>query len=106
VQALNNYAKKYPAQVIHKKIFPITAQEYVSAAVFALTIFNGADQALFRIFKNAEWDLPELNKKGSNSAAISANKTSSGEAFYSSMHTNQIRALSHFMKPTYAVKRT
>ena len=81
VQAMNDYAVKHPELVTHKKIFPITPQEYVSSAVFALTIFNGADQALFRIFKNAEWELPELNKKGSNTAAISATKTTSGEAF-------------------------
>ena len=81
VQALNAYAKKNPAEVLHKKIFPVTLKEYVSSAVFALTIFNGADQALVRIFNNNEWTAPELNKKGSNSAAISASKTTTAEAF-------------------------
>jgi acyl-homoserine-lactone acylase len=81
LQGLNNYAKQHPEEIIHKKIFPITAKEYVSSSVFALTIFNGADKALIRIFNNSEWELPELNKKGSNSAAISASKTSTGEAF-------------------------
>ena len=78
---LNDYAKKHPEEIIHKKIFPVTAKEYVSSSVFALTIFNGADQALIRIFNNSEWEAPELNKKGSNSAAISASKTTTGEAF-------------------------
>jgi len=81
VQGLNKYAEKHPEEVLHKKIFPVTAKEYVSSSVFALTIFNGADKALFRIFNNTEWEAPELNKKGSNSAAVSDSKTTTGEAF-------------------------
>jgi len=81
LQGLNTYAEKHPEEIIHKKIFPVTAKEYISSSVFALTIFNGADQALIRIFNNKEWESPELNKKGSNSAAISSSKTTPGEAF-------------------------
>ncbi len=81
VQGLNDYAKKHPEEVLHPKLFPVTLKEYVSSAVFALTIFNGADQALLRIFNNSEWESPELNNKGSNAAAVNASKTSSGETF-------------------------
>ena len=81
LQGLNDYAKKHPEEILHKGIFPVTPKEYVSSSVFALTIFNGTDKALFRIFNNKEWEAPELNKKGSNSAAISASKTTTGEAF-------------------------
>ncbi len=81
VQGLNAYAQKHPEEILHKKIFPVTQKEYISSAVFALTIFNGADQALFRIFNNKEWLAPEVDKKGSNSAAINANKTTTGESF-------------------------
>ena len=81
LQGLNDYAKKHPEEILHRGIFPVTAKEYVSSSVFALTIFNGADQALMRIFNNREWEAPELNKKGSNSSAISASKTTTGEAF-------------------------
>lgn len=81
LQGLNDYATKHPGEILHKNIFPVTAKEYVSSAVFALTIFNGADQALMRIFSNKEWEAPELNKKGSNSSAIHASKTTTGEAF-------------------------
>jgi len=81
LQGLNDYAKKHPGEVLHKKIFPVTPKEYVASSVFALTIFNGADQALIRIFNNNEWEVPDFNKKGSNSAAVRASKTTSGEAF-------------------------
>jgi len=81
IQGLNDYAKKHPEEILHKGIFPVSAKEYIASSVFALTIFNGADQALIRIFNNSEWEAPELNKKGSNSAAISPSKTTTGEAF-------------------------
>jgi acyl-homoserine-lactone acylase len=81
VQGVNAYAAVHKNELLSKKIFPITEKEYVSSSVFALTIFNGADQALFRIFNNKEPEAPELNKKGSNSFAISNTKTSTGESF-------------------------
>lgn len=81
VAGLNDYATKHPAEVLHKKIFPVTVKDYIASAVLALTVFNGADGALQRIFNNAEWEVPELNKKGSNSAAIHPSKTTTGEAF-------------------------
>ena len=81
VQGLNDYAKKHPEEILHKKIFPVTVKEYISSSVFALTIFNGADQALFRIFNNSEWEAPELNKKGSNSAAVHPVKNNNRRSF-------------------------
>ena len=81
VQALNHFAVTHPGEVLHKKLFPVTSKDYVASSVFALTIFNGADKALQRIYNNEEWEAPELNKKGSNSFAIHASKTSTGDAF-------------------------
>ncbi|MEY2916779.1 MAG: hypothetical protein RIS73_493 [Bacteroidota bacterium] len=81
VQAFNHYAATHPDEVLHKKLFPITVKDYVASSVLALTVFNGADAALQRIFNNTEWQAPELNKKGSNSSAIHSSKTTSGEAF-------------------------
>jgi acyl-homoserine-lactone acylase len=81
VQALNNYAVTHADEVLHKNLFPITSKDYIASSVLALTVFNGADGALQRIFNNTEWEAPELNKKGSNSAAIQNTKTTTGEAF-------------------------
>ncbi len=81
VQGINAYAATHKSELINKNIFPITEKEYVSSSVFALTIFNGADKALQRIFSDSEPLAPELNKKGSNSFAISNSKTTTGEAF-------------------------
>ena len=81
VQGLNDYAARHPREVLHKKIFPVTAKQYIASSVLALTIFNGAGDALQRIFNNKEHTLPELGQKGSNSSAIHPSKTSTGEAF-------------------------
>ena len=81
VQALNHYAATHPKEVLHKKLFPVTVKDYIASSVLALTVFNGADGALQRIFNNAEWLAPELNKKGSNSSAVHSSKTTTGEAF-------------------------
>ena len=81
VQALNTYATTHPEEVLHKNLFPITSKDYIASSVLALTVFNGADGALQRIFNNTEWEAPELNKKGSNSTAVHSTKTITGEAF-------------------------
>ncbi len=81
VQGINAYAKAHPHELLHKKIFPITMQEYVSSTVLALTVFNGADKALAAIFNNSEDVIQELNKKGSNAIAVHPSKTNTGEAF-------------------------
>ncbi len=81
VQALNDYASTHPSEVLTKKLFPVTTKDYISSSVLALTVFNGAGDALQKIFSNQIPSLPELDKKGSNSIAVHPSKTISGEAF-------------------------
>ena len=81
LQGLNKYAATHPGELMLKNLFPVTAKEYIASSVLALTIFNGADAAMMRIFSNKEWQAPEENKKGSNAIAVHPSKTSSGEAF-------------------------
>jgi acyl-homoserine-lactone acylase len=81
IQGINNYAKKHPEEVLNNKIFPLTPQELVASSVLALTVFNGADDAMKNIFANTIPTLPELNKKGSNAIAVHPSKTTTGEAF-------------------------
>ncbi len=81
VQSINRYAALHPDELLHKKLFPITNKDLIASSVFALTIFNGGDKALERIYNNAEAEAPELNKKGSNAFAIHSSKTTTGESF-------------------------
>ena len=86
VQGVNEYAAKHPGEVLHKKIFPITVKEYIASSVLAVTVFNGAGEALQRIFGNKEFTVPVpiaigMDKKGSNSSAVHNSKTTTGENY-------------------------
>lgn len=80
-QALNDFAKKYPGRVRHKKIFPVTVKEYIASSVLALTVFNGVEGPLGAIFGNRITTLPEMQDKGSNAAAVHGSKTNTGDNF-------------------------
>ena len=81
VQGVNDYASKHPGEILHKKIFPVTTKEYIASSVLAVTVFNGAGEALQRIYGNREFTVPELDKKGSNSFAVHHSKTTTGENY-------------------------
>jgi acyl-homoserine-lactone acylase len=81
VQGVNDYAKAHPAEVVVKGTFPVTPKEYIATTVFSLSVFNGAEGALTRIFNNVVPDPPAPDgKKGSNAFAIHGTKSASGEA--------------------------
>ena len=66
-----------------ENLFPITSQDYIATSVLALTVFNGADDMLRRIYANKIWLAPDINNtnKGSNSMSVHPSKTTTGEAF-------------------------
>ncbi len=81
VQGLNDYAAKYPEEVLHKDLFPLTIQDYIASSVLALTIFNGADRMLAAIYSNNMNQVIDYDKMGSNAIAVHPSKTITGEAF-------------------------
>ncbi|MEP6674379.1 MAG: penicillin acylase family protein [Ferruginibacter sp.] len=82
VQGINDYAASHPDEVLTKKLFPITTEDYVASSVLALTVFNGGGAALQQIFANQVPSLPFTNEqKGSNGIAVHSSKTTTGESF-------------------------
>jgi acyl-homoserine-lactone acylase len=81
VQGLNDYAEKYPEEVLHKDLFPITEQDYIASSVLALTVFNGADRVLGAIYTNNMNPIIDYDKMGSNAIAVHPSKTATGEAY-------------------------
>jgi acyl-homoserine-lactone acylase len=82
VQGLNDYAVKHKDKWLVKNLFPVTAKDYIAASVLALTVFNGADDALRQIYANQVITVPEISTtKGSNSIAVHPTKTTTGEAY-------------------------
>ena len=83
VQGLNDYAMKHKEEWLHKNIFPVTTEDYIASSVLALTVFNGADDMLRRIYANRIWLAPDINNtnKGSNAMSVHPSKTTTGDAF-------------------------
>jgi acyl-homoserine-lactone acylase len=81
IQGINAYAKSHPNEVLVKNLFPVTAKEYIAASVLALTIFNGADDALSKIFNNKVQTITLPGEKGSNAIAVNSVKTGIAETF-------------------------
>lgn len=81
VQGINDYANAHPDEVLVKGTFPVTTKEYIAATVLALSVFNGAEGALIRMFNNRVPDPPVQNdNKGSNAFSIHGNRSASGES--------------------------
>lgn len=81
VQGINDYANAHPEEVLVKGTFPVTTKEYIASTILALSVFNGAEGALIRMFNNRVPDPPVQNyNKGSNAFSIHGKKSASGEA--------------------------
>ena len=80
---LNAYAKKYPEQILEKKLFPLTVKKLLRYTQLQLFISNEADKLVSGIVNNSlSWPYKiEEDSKGSNLLAISRNRTGSDETF-------------------------
>ena len=81
VQGLNAYAKAHPGEVKYKQAFPFDEKEYMTAAVFSISLFCGVDNVLPQILGGKVTTIPGFNTQGSNSFAFNSTKTTTGENF-------------------------
>ena len=49
---INAYAREHPKKVIHKKIFPVTVNEVVTAYVLSLTVMSSVDRIVGDLVNN------------------------------------------------------
>lgn len=79
IDGLNAYAKTHPEEVLIKKSFPLTMEDYLSSILLSLSVISGADDVISSIVSG------EIEKskapKGSNAFAIASWKTTDGSAF-------------------------
>lgn len=80
VAGLNAYAKAFPGQIKYKKAFPFNEKEYLTAVVFSISIFCGADHVLPQILSGKIATIG-FTSKGSNAFAFHPSRTTTGEAF-------------------------
>lgn len=79
IMGLEAYANAHPKEVLNKHVFPITIEEYLSATVFSVAVFCGVDKTLPKILNGSIPQLAGFTGEGSNTFAIHANKSTTGE---------------------------
>ncbi|WP_375577860.1 penicillin acylase family protein [Marivirga tractuosa] len=80
IQGINSYAHHHKKEVLHRKLFPVTEDDMLTAFVLSLSAMSGADKVLGDIVANKSFNNPYVGI-GSNGIAISKSKTTSGESF-------------------------
>jgi len=82
LQGINRYAAFHPSEILIKKSFPISMNDYVSSLILSLSVISGADGVIKDIYSGkVEQKGAEFQIKGSNAFAFSSAKTTSGESF-------------------------
>ncbi len=79
LDGLNSYARQHPEEVLVKKSFPASMEDYLSSVVLSLSVISGVDSEIKKILsRNIE---TSEGIKGSNAFAIATWKTTTGESF-------------------------
>jgi acyl-homoserine-lactone acylase len=79
LMGLEDYAKSHPKEVLNKHVFPISVEDYISTTMFSIAVFSGVERTLPQILNGSITKLPGFTGEGSNSFAVSAKKSASGE---------------------------
>jgi acyl-homoserine-lactone acylase len=79
LEGINRYAELHPEEVLVKKSFPISMNDYVSSQILSLSVISGADGVIKDIYSGKI--ISEMEVKGSNAFAFSSAKTTTGETF-------------------------
>jgi acyl-homoserine-lactone acylase len=81
VQAVNDFAAKYPKEVLCKKALPFTPLDLIKGSVLTTSLFAGVGLTLKAIRENRIEDFIAINEVGSNSIAVSPSRTEDGKAW-------------------------
>jgi acyl-homoserine-lactone acylase len=79
LMGLEAYAKAHPNEVLNKNVFPVSVEDYLATTVFSVAVFCGVDKALPKILDGSIPHLPGFTGEGSNTFAIHASKSTTGE---------------------------
>jgi len=81
IQAVNDYAKAHPEEVLLRKAFPFEAKDIIKSSTLSLTLFAGGGMALKAIKENRIEFFFQPNEIGSNSLAIAPSRTEDGKTW-------------------------
>ena len=80
IQGINSYALHHKEEVLNRKLFPVTADDMLTAFVLSLSAMSGADKIVGDIVANKKFNNPYVGI-GSNGIAIRKSKTTTEESF-------------------------
>jgi acyl-homoserine-lactone acylase len=80
IQGINSYAVHHKKEVLHRKLFPVTDEDMLTAFVLSLSAMSGADKIVGDIVADKKFNNP-YQGIGSNGIAISKSKTTTDESF-------------------------
>jgi acyl-homoserine-lactone acylase len=80
IQGINSYAEHHNKEVLHRKLFPVSDDDLLTAFVLSLSAMSGADKIVGDIVSNKSFNNPYVGI-GSNGIAISKSKTTTEESF-------------------------
>ncbi len=76
---LEAFAKAHPDKVLNKNVFPITIEDYLASTIFSVAVFCGVDRSLPKILNGSIAHLAGMTGEGSNTIAVHASKSTTGE---------------------------
>jgi len=77
----NAYAAAHPKEVLHRKLFPISGRDIIPSYVLGLALMSSVQDPLGEILEGGYKQKAEAPERGSNAAAVSPQKTTTGETF-------------------------
>lgn len=78
---INAYAATHPREVLHKKLFPIQAQEIIQTYILGMSLMSGVDRELSAILEEHLPVITAEEGRGSNAFAISRRKTTDNKTY-------------------------
>lgn len=83
VQAVNDYAAKYPKEVILKKAFPVEGKDVIKGYVMNTSLMAGLGMALKAVRDNKINEFFSANDVGSNAVAVDPKHMADGKGYLS-----------------------
>ncbi|MDP4680882.1 MAG: penicillin acylase family protein [Cyclobacteriaceae bacterium] len=78
---INAYAKKYPKEVLHRKLFPVESQDVIKAFVLAMTWMSHTVKDIQDLTGNKVKAIKIPEATGSNAFAVTGKKTADGKTY-------------------------
>lgn len=78
---VNSYAAHHKKEILHRKLFPVTAKDLIKSYTVGMALLSGVDGQLNKLLSGKVAALPPNDSRGSNAFAISRDRTADGKTY-------------------------